>query len=966
MKYLNWVRSRAGRFPVIFSAIIVYFLLLDLGGLRFFPQGGANATALASFWFLFGFSSLTALMFLTIGSLVWLFARNRRVALLLFCCSFTMMIAFVVQTGSVSNDVASGILSSVSSILTVELFAIFLMLFPRNYLPSILSRKNRHIQPAKYYLLWGYLVVMSLLCIASIMGNILYFPRLPLFALVYNFVSNFYFLFALVGIIVTMIISYRRLPTLRERQQVRLFMGGVVLAFAPFLLLTIFPLLLGLSSKFVVNGQISTLSAMLLPLALGYSILRYQILVFDMYVRRVVAWVVGAVSLIVLGYLVVTFSSLTAWSNSTAHIVVVAFALAALAPCAWWLAHVITERLFFNEIRYYRRLIEKPAMLARETFDIDEAATLLTLAIVAAFEIDEVCLYVLDQETGNYQLSPELETVNQQDDARQRLARLLFDASQMVIEGKQAHKQLALFSNVNWLPTGLPLFTNVATAKRPLLLSEAAKAVGDLPTGLARYLSTDAYVENDPLLIPVRAQGKMIGLLALGERSDGQQYAGPDYEVIDLIVSRFAPVLETARLYRQAGRHAIALNALYSGSLALEKAYKSIEEVAAAYAAVAADAIKGGAEIWLHVDKEHAIKRILHVGEGPLLIKEEQLESLREEDWQARFYIGPDLRTWQGSSSDVPACLPQTPLFPFAWLPLLTKGDQRFGMLALTYPRPHLFLEEDKRVLSMFASQCAAVMENTQMTIALRDAYEQQKELDILKDQFIMTASHELRTPLTAVQGYIELLQNYNARLNTEERAEFIAKAQRGCDELVLMVGNIMDSSRIQVDINEVSLGPVPLAASVAHVLEIMEGVTIRENRLIRLDVSGDIVVIADELRLRQIILNLVGNAVKYSPAASPLEISASVTLEESTLRIRDFGSGIPPGDQPRLFERFVRLERDMNSPVRGAGLGLYISKQLVEAMGGHMWVESSGKEGEGSVFAFSLKQYHAVQALAS
>lgn len=252
------------------------------------------------------------------------------------------------------------------------------------------------------------------------------------------------------------------------------------------------------------------------------------------------------------------------------------------------------------------------------------------------------------------------------------------------------------------------------------------------------------------------------------------------------------------------------------------------------------------------------------------------------------------------------------------------------------------------------------------MTIALRDAYEQQKELDILKDQFIMTASHELRTPLTAVQGYIELLQNYNARLNTEERAEFIAKAQRGCDELVLMVGNIMDSSRMQVDINEVSLGPVSLAASVAHVLEIMEGVTIRENRRIRLDVPGDIVVIADELRLRQIILNLVGNAVKYSPAASPLEISASVTLEESTLRIRDFGSGIPPGDQPRLFERFMRLERDMNSPVRGAGLGLYISKQLVEAMGGHMWVESSGKEGEGSVFAFSLKQYHAVQALAS
>ena len=75
-----------------------------------------------------------------------------------------------------------------------------------------------------------------------------------------------------------------------------------------------------------------------------------------------------------------------------------------------------------------------------------------------------------------------------------------------------------------------------------------------------------------------------------------------------------------------------------------------------------------------------------------------------------------------------------------------------------------------------------------------------------------------------------------------------------------------------------------------------------------------------------------------------------------STLSIRDYGSGVPPEDQKRLFERFVRLERDMNSPVRGAGLGLYIGKQLVEAMGGEIWVESTGREGEGSLFAFSLK----------
>ncbi|HLX39935.1 MAG TPA: HAMP domain-containing sensor histidine kinase, partial [Ktedonobacteraceae bacterium] len=240
--------------------------------------------------------------------------------------------------------------------------------------------------------------------------------------------------------------------------------------------------------------------------------------------------------------------------------------------------------------------------------------------------------------------------------------------------------------------------------------------------------------------------------------------------------------------------------------------------------------------------------------------------------------------------------------------------------------------------------------------LALRDAYERLKELDKLKDQFIMTASHELRTPLTAVQGYIELLQNYNDRLSAEERALFVAKAQRGCDELTLMVGNIMDASRVEVDVREVTMTAVPLADSVAHVLEIMEGVTRRERRCVELTIADDVVVEADELRLRQIILNLIGNALKYSEAGSPLEISASVENQMATLRIRDYGRGVPPRDQARLFERFVRLERDMNSPVRGAGLGLAISKQLVEAMGGSIWVESSGEEGKGSVFAFSLK----------
>src|SRR5258706_3512805 len=294
-------------------------------------------------------------------------------------------------------------------------------------------------------------------------------------------------------------------------------------------------------------------------------------------------------------------------------------------------------------------------------------------------------------------------------------------------------------------------------------------------------------------------------------------------------------------------------------------------------------------------------------------------------------------------------------MLPFAWL-RLSKGEQQFGILTLAYLRPHVFSPEEKRVLSMFANQCAAAMENAQITIELRAAYERQKELDRLKDQFIMTASHELRTPLTAVQGYIELLEQYNETLPESTRADFIATAHRGCDELTLMVGNIMDASRVPVDVEQIRLGQVPLAGSAQHILEILDGVMRRENRSASVDIPADIQVIADDLRLRQVLLNLVSNAIKYSPVGSGIEIAGGTDGEMVTVRVHDYGLGVPEDHQGRLFESFLRLERDMNSPVRGAGLGLYISKQLIEAMGGRIWLESPGVEGEGTTFYFTLR----------
>ncbi len=954
MKYMSWIRIRAGRLLAIMIALAVYCLLSAIDGILFFSHEAANTSPSFQFWTRFGFSAFIGLIFLAIGALIWLYARNRYVAFLLFCFSFAMMVAFASETGAALNNPILSAINNASSPLALSTFSVLLLVFPRSYLALSSSSASKPKPVQRHFfiqLLYIYAVAIILLSIVTALNEVLldlWSPGLPSWL---NTVDYSYYLLVLTVILVTIIVSFRQ-SSLRQRQQLRIFVFGVLLAFAPFLLLTLLPLLFGLPNKYVVDAQLSTLSAILLPLGLGYTILRYQILIFDMYIRRAVTWIAGSISLAIVGYFVVMLCNLLLSNDASAAMICIAAGLIILGPCTWWLARVVTEKLFFNEMAHYLRLVNNPDLLSREAFNLEEAAALLTLTVVNTFETQEVCLLVLDEDTGCYHIAPALKEGDSHDVSRAKLVQMVL---QTVQSAANEHATFPFLEKGDWIDANAPLIRHVKQARRPLLLSEASKSDTEQPSGLALYLSTTVSEGADPLLAPVWTQGKMIGLLLLGERGDGQPFAGPDFEAIHMIVGRFSPVLETGRLYRHASRHVATLNALYSANAMLEKAYTSIEEVAEAYAGAVAQAVGAGAEIWLHNDATGSLQRVIHKGPEARLALPEDITGLEARDWSAYFYdTGNTIEASPARLATMPTCLTQIPHLPFAWLPL-GKGEQQFGILVLSYVRPHVFSHEEKRVLSMFANQCVAAMENAEITIALRAAYERQKELDLLKDQFIITASHELRTPLTAVQGYIELLEQYHETLPGHTRADFIAKAHRGCDELTLMVGNIMDASRVQVDVEQIRLAPIPLAGPVQHILEILDGVIRREGRPVRVDIPAQIQVMADDLRLRQVLLNLMSNAIKYSPAGSRIEIAGELDGEMVKVRVRDYGLGVPLDQQERLFERFVRLERDMNSPARGAGLGLYISKRLIEAMGGRIWLESNGVAGEGSVFFFTL-----------
>jgi glutamate:GABA antiporter len=274
------------------------------------------------------------------------------------------------------------------------------------------------------------------------------------------------------------------------------------------------------------------------------------------------------------------------------------------------------------------------------------------------------------------------------------------------------------------------------------------------------------------------------------------------------------------------------------------------------------------------------------------------------------------------------------------------------GLLSSAYPR----------LLSSLNEQTAQARENARLYSELSAAYAKLSELDQLKDAFISTASHELRTPLTIVRGYLELLDEME-NLDIRTRRDFIHKARRACDELVLLQANIMDASRLRTDTEALHYTNIQLASVCAAMIDLFEPLILQEQREVEVHVSSSMTIWADETCLKQILHNLLANALRYSPRGTPVRLTAEVVEDRELIRISviDHGLGVPPDKHDAIFERFVRLERDMHGTVRGSGLGLAISRQLVEAMGGTMNVESPGIPGEGSTFTFTLPAAHAL-----
>jgi two-component system, OmpR family, phosphate regulon sensor histidine kinase PhoR len=264
-------------------------------------------------------------------------------------------------------------------------------------------------------------------------------------------------------------------------------------------------------------------------------------------------------------------------------------------------------------------------------------------------------------------------------------------------------------------------------------------------------------------------------------------------------------------------------------------------------------------------------------------------------------------------------------------------------------PSPHNEISfEDGRVLS---AQCTLIP-NIGIAITMQDIT-YLKQIDRLKNEFVNTVSHDLRSPLTAILGYVDLLDRVG-QVNDQQR-DFIKRIQNSVQSITTLVNDLLELGRIEAGF-DIQREAVSLNGVLRLALDTLGGQISEKKLNLHVALPEEIPPIrGNPIRLRQMLDNLIGNAIKYTPEGGEISISIEVQTDQDILRISDNGPGIPPNDQPHIFEKFYRAS-NVPKGVGGSGLGLAIVKSIIDNHQGRIWVDSL--LGQGSTFTVVLPIY--------
>jgi PAS domain S-box-containing protein len=391
------------------------------------------------------------------------------------------------------------------------------------------------------------------------------------------------------------------------------------------------------------------------------------------------------------------------------------------------------------------------------------------------------------------------------------------------------------------------------------------------------------------ICVPLRARQSSLGAITVARTGRGPTYGADDLTLVEDIAGRIAVAVDRARLYSEVEQRADAARVL----------------------AHVADGI-------LLLDRSGVVRLWNPAAEGITSIRAGEIIGRSADD---------AIPGWQEAVDSVPIAATPDPGHPEVVIPLETAKGERWIAIA---------------GVQFFGGTVYAFRDLTDV-----------RRLDELKADFIATASHELRTPLAAVYGAAQTLLRHDFALDEGGRDRFVSLIADESERLGRIVNEILLAS--QLDAGRVDLASEPFDATelVERVVESTRayappGVSV-EGR-----VADDLPLVeADREKVRQVVVNLVENAIKYSPDGGRVEVGVEAQEENVLFQVRDEGLGIPADEQSRVFEKFYRVDPHMTRGVGGTGLGLYICNELVSRMGGHIWLESNA--GEGSTFLFEL-----------
>jgi signal transduction histidine kinase len=283
----------------------------------------------------------------------------------------------------------------------------------------------------------------------------------------------------------------------------------------------------------------------------------------------------------------------------------------------------------------------------------------------------------------------------------------------------------------------------------------------------------------------------------------------------------------------------------------------------------------------------------------------------------------------------------------------LVREDHLLGGLTVLRKATGAFTPEVVELLQTFATQSSLAIQNARLFLEIEDKSRQLEAASQHKSEFLANMSHELRTPLNAIIGFSEVLADAMFGEVNEKQAEYLGDIQESGRHLLSLINDILDLSKIEAGRMELEPADFDLPGAIDNALTLVRERAGRRGIALGREIDERVGMIrGDERKVKQVVLNLLSNALKFTPEGGRIDVRATVSEGTAEVSVADTGVGIAPEDQEAVFEEF-RQVGTADKKVEGTGLGLALSRKFIELHGGRIWVKS--EVGTGSTFTFTL-----------